>query len=73
MDDHCPNHNCHEGGAEEEGISVCEGCVGREFKYEIVIDSCTLPHEQIAPIHEQVQAQQRKHAAQFTFLLLVYQ
>lgn len=73
MDDQCSNHNCHEGGAHKECISVREGCVWWGFKDEIVIDSFTLPHEQIAPMHEQVQAQQRKHAAQFTPLLLAYQ
>lgn len=56
VNDHGPNHCCHEGGAYEECISVLEGCAGCEFKYEIVVDPCTLPHEQVASIHKQMQA-----------------
>ena len=63
MDDHDSDHSGHEGGANEEGISVLEGCSGCEFKDEVVIDSFTLPHEQIASIHEQMQTQQSNYAA----------
>lgn len=63
MDDHGSDHNGHEGGANEEGIFVLEGCIGWEFKDKIVVDPCTLPHEQVAPIHEQMQTQQRNNAA----------
>lgn len=44
MDDHGSDHNGHEGGANEEGIFVLEGCSGWEFKDEVVVDPCTLPH-----------------------------
>jgi len=54
MDYHCCNHRGHESGANEKGISVLEGCAGLEFKNEIVVDPCTLPHEEIAPVHKQV-------------------
>lgn len=62
MDDHCPDDNGHESSTDEEGISVLEGGAGWELKDEVVVDPLILPHEQIAPVHEQVQAQQRKHA-----------
>jgi hypothetical protein len=26
-----------------------------EFKNEVVVDPCSLPHEEVAPIHKQVQ------------------
>lgn len=63
MDDHGADNNGHEGGANEEGISVVEGCIGWEFKDEVVVYPFLLPHEQIAPIHEQMQTQQRNYAA----------
>ena len=56
VDYHCPNHSSHEGCANQEGIAVLESSTWWEFKYEVVADPCILPHEKIAPIHEQVQA-----------------
>ncbi|KAL6971268.1 hypothetical protein U1Q18_030948 [Sarracenia purpurea var. burkii] len=53
---HGGDNGGHEGGADEEGVSVLEGCGGLEFKDEVGADPMALPHQQIAPIHEHVQA-----------------
>jgi hypothetical protein len=40
----------HESTANEKGISVLESSVRLEIKYEVVVDPCVLPHEQVATI-----------------------
>lgn len=56
MDDHGTNHRSHESGTNKECISVLEGCAWCKFKDEVVVYSCSFPHEQVAPIQKQVQA-----------------
>lgn len=63
LDDHGTDDSGHERGADEKCIPVLQGCARREFKYEVVVDSCVLPHEQVAAIQEDVQAEKCKHAA----------
>lgn len=61
---HQSSNNCsHQRGADEEGVPVLEGVARLELEDEIVVYPAVLPHKQIATIHEQMQAQQCKHAA----------
>lgn len=43
---------------------MCQGGAGGEIKYEVVVDPGALPHEEVAPIQEDMQADERKHAAE---------
>lgn len=56
MEDHRSNNSSHQRGANEESVSVLEGGAWLEFEDEVIVDSCGLPHEQVAPVHKQVQA-----------------
>lgn len=63
VEDHGADHSGHDGGAHEEGVAVLEGSARRELEYEVVVDPRALPQEQVAPVHEQVQAQQGEDTA----------
>jgi hypothetical protein len=43
---------------------VRQGGARGEIKYEVVADPCALPHEEVASVKEDVQADECKHAAE---------
>lgn len=57
VEDHSSDNGSHQRGAEQKGVSVFEGGGGVEVEDEVVVDPCALPHEQVASVHEHVQAQ----------------
>lgn len=64
MDHESPHDGGHEGRTYKERVPVLQGRARVEIKYEVVVYSCALPHENVASIQKDMQAEQRKHAAQ---------
>ena len=63
VDDQHGHNGAHDEGGHEEGIPVREGSVGHEVEYEVLVDPCALPHEQVASVEEAVQADECEDAA----------
>jgi len=64
VDDQRCDDGAHDGCRHEEGIPVRQGGAGGEIEYEVVVDPGALPHEEVAPIQEDVQADECKHTAE---------
>jgi hypothetical protein len=64
VDDQRCDDGAHDGCRHEEGVPVRQGGAGGEIEYEVVVDPGALPHEEVAPIQEDVQADECKHAAE---------
>lgn len=58
MEDHSPDNCSHQTSANEESISVLKSSRRLEFEDKVIVDPRELPHEKVASIHEQMQAQQ---------------
>lgn len=56
MNYHSSHDSRHEASANKKCISVFQSCSRWELEYEVIVDPCAFPQEEVAPIHEQVQA-----------------
>lgn len=56
MNDESSNDGSHGGGAYKKSVSILEGRTRLKLENEVVIDPRVFPSEEIAAVHEHVQA-----------------